>query len=170
MMAQQWQSAIPDHFSPASKVWIYQSNRPFETAELKEIREQLYQFYAQWMSHDRPVTGWAGVLFDRFIVVTADDTADRLCGSAVDRSIRLVKSLERQYGITLLDRMLLAFLVEENVQLLPLTQLEYALESGKIGPETVYFNNTVTTKAEMEKNWMIPVKDSWIGKRYLQKV
>lgn len=166
---QQWKDRIPEGFSPESRVWVYQSNRPFGQQELKEIEEQLYQFYAQWTSHRQPVKGWAGVLFDRFIVIVADDTTDKLCGSAMDRSIRLIKSIEKQYSVSLLDRMLLGFLVEEKVQLLPLSQVAYAIESGKITPATIYFDNTITTKTALDNNWMVPVKDSWIGKRFLQE-
>lgn len=169
MMDQSWQTRIPEHLSFESKVWIYQSNRPFGEQELKEIEEQLYQFYIQWTSHNRPVKGWAGVLFNRFIVIVADDTMDRLCGSAVDYSVHLIKSLERQYRVSLLDRMLLAFLVDGSVQLLPLNQVAYAIAQGKIVQETIYFNNTVTTKAAMMQHWMIPVKNSWIGKRFPEK-
>ena len=107
-MDKQWKLPVAN-YSPDSRVWIYQSNRPFDEQEMKGIEEQLHQFYTQWISHNRPVKGWAGVLFDQFIVIVGDDTMDRLCGSAVDNSIRLIKSMERQYSVSLMDRMLLAF-------------------------------------------------------------
>lgn len=166
-MDKQWKLPV-ENFSPDSRVWIYQSNRPFGNQELKEIEEQLQQFHEQWISHNRPVKGWAGVLFNQFVVIVGDDTMDRLCGSAVDNSIRLIKSMERQYNISLLDRMLLAFLIEDKIQILPVNQFPHAFNSGKIMPETLYFNNAVTTKSEMENNWLVEVKNSWLGKRFLQ--
>lgn len=165
----QWQHRIPSGFAAASKVWIYQAARPFTANELTEINEQLSQFYQQWMSHNRPVHGWAGVLFNQFIVIMADDTADRLCGSAVDHSLRLIQSLERQYAVSLLDRMLLGFLIKDHVELLPLAQLPHALASGKITEDTLYFNNTATTDASLLPRWIIPVKESWLASRFLEK-
>jgi hypothetical protein len=60
---------------------------------------------------------------------------------------------------------MLAFVVKDKLQLLPLSQLNYAVENHFIGPETFYFNNTVQTKATLENNWIVPVKDSWLAKR-----
>lgn len=165
-----WKQAIPSEFPPESRVWIYQSTRPFQEKELKEINEQLYQFYAQWMSHNRPVRGWAGVLFDQMILVMADDTADRLCGSAVDHSMRVMKSLERQYEVSLLDRVTLGLLRGEKVELLPLAQVSPALGMGKIDGDTLFFNHAISTRAELEDQWLIPIKDSWLGKRFLSRI
>lgn len=165
-----WKQAIPAGFPPEARVWIYQSTRPFQQKELQEITEQLYQFYAQWMSHNRPVRGWAGVLFDQMIVVMADDTQDRLCGSAVDHSVRVMKSLERQYGVRLLDRVTLGFLRDEKVELLPMTQVAPALAMGKIDADTPFFNHAISTRAELDDQWLVPVKDSWLGRRFLARV
>ena len=63
------------------------------------------------------------------------------------------------------DRQMLAFVVKDKLQLLPLSQLGYALQNNFIGPDTPYFNNLVQTKSELENNWLIPVKNSWLAKR-----
>ena len=167
MNDQSWKAYLPENFSPDSRVWVYQSNRSFNEAELREINDQLYQFYTQWVSHNRPVKGWAGIFFNQFIIILADDTMDRLCGSAVDNSIRLIKSLEHQYQVSLLNRMLLAFKIEDKIELLPLNQVSYALDQGKIKTDTLYFNNTITTKAALEENWLIEIKNSWLGRKFL---
>ena len=60
---------------------------------------------------------------------------------------------------------MLAFVVKDKLQLLPLAQLNYAVQNNFIGPDTLYFNNLVQTKSELENNWIIPVKDSWLAKR-----
>ena len=63
------------------------------------------------------------------------------------------------------DRQNLAFVVKDKIQLLPMNQLEYAVENNFINAETLYFNNTVLSKKEMIEKWIIPVKDSWLAKR-----
>ena len=62
------------------------------------------------------------------------------------------------------DRQMLAFLIKDKIQLLPLSQLKYAVENNFITPDTIYFNNLVQTKEELLKKWMIPVKESWLYK------
>jgi hypothetical protein len=169
MNIQDWRALLPDHFSPDSRAWVYQSDRQLNDNESKQVGEQLYRFYTQWISHNRPVKGWAGVLFNRFIVFIADDTMDRLCGSAVDNSIRLVKDLEAQYDLKLLDRTLLAFVIDDHIESLSLRRIPEALETGKIDRETLYFNNTITTRSALDENWLIKVKDSWLVRKFLSQ-
>lgn len=170
MELKNWQSCLPEGFSPETRVWIYQINRPFTGEEEGAIREQLQGFYTGWLSHDRPVKGWATVLFDQFILIMADDTMDRLCGSAVDNSIRLIKDLEHQYHISLLDRMLLAFWINNKIETIPINQVNQAVENGRITGETLFFNNAVSTKAELENNWIIPLNSSYLWKRITEKL
>ena len=63
------------------------------------------------------------------------------------------------------DRQNLAFIVKDKIELLPLSQLEYAVENNFINADTLYFNNTLLSKKEMIEKWIIPVKDSWLAKR-----
>jgi hypothetical protein len=73
--------------------------------------------------------------------------------------------LEQKFGIAFFDRNNLAFVVKDKIQLLPLGQLKYGFENGFITADTLYFNNTVLNKEQLENNWIIPVKDSWLAKK-----
>jgi hypothetical protein len=63
------------------------------------------------------------------------------------------------------DRQSLAFVVKEKVQIIPMSQLNYAVEQSFINGDTLYFNNLVATKDELLNNWIIPLKASWLAKR-----
>ncbi|SHL63970.1 hypothetical protein SAMN05444266_104249 [Chitinophaga jiangningensis] len=154
---------FPEGFSPASRVWIYQSNRPFNEQEVLEINEQLDQFTSQWNAHGDPVKGWGAVVMNQVIILMADETQTMVSGCSTDSSVRVIKSLERQYEVNLFDRLLLGFVVKDKVQLLPLQQVAYALEKGYIDENTLYLNNTVLTKADLDTKWLIPLKDSWLA-------
>jgi len=68
------------------------------------------------------------------------------------------------------DRTTLAFVIKEKIQLLPLSQVIYAFDNGFLNADTLYFNNLVQTKEELENNWIIPIKQSWLRKRFDLKV
>ncbi len=156
---QQW---LPADFSPESRVWVYQCNRLFSLSEALEIEDLIESFAADWRSHGDPVKGYGNLLYGQFIVLMADETATGVSGCSTDGSVRLVKQIESRFNVSLFDRLQLAFVVKDKIQLLPLAQLEYALSNQFITPDTLYFNNTVLTKKEMENNWLIPVKESWL--------
>jgi hypothetical protein len=107
-----YQQYIPQDFHPNARVWIYQCNRPLRENEVMEIDDQLHNFYSQWLSHGAPVKGWAKCLYNQFIVVMADDTADKIGGCSTDGMVRIIKSFERQYSVELFDRSSPAFIDE----------------------------------------------------------
>ncbi len=155
-----------DHnFHSDSRVWIYQSNRLFSIQEALEIEGLLDEFTSTWNSHGTPVKGKAWIFFGQFIVLMADETATGVSGCSTDSSVRLIKNIEQKFAVNMFDRTTLAFIVKEKVQLLPMSQLQYAMDNDFINHDTLYFNNLVQTKAEFEEKWMIPVSESWLAKR-----
>ncbi len=122
-------------------------------------------FTGKWLSHGTPVKGAGHLFFGQFIVLIADETATGVSGCSTDSSVRLIKDIEQRFGVQMFDRTSIAFVMNDKVQLLPLSQLNYALENGFITPDTLYFNNLVQTKEELENNWIIPAKEGWLGKR-----
>jgi len=159
---------IPADFAPDSRVWIYQSPRLFFLSEALEIEKMLEEFARDWKSHGAPVKGYANLLYGQFILLMADETATGVSGCSTDSSVRLIKDIEQRFGVPMFDRLMLAFRPKDKTEMVPLSQLPYALTNGLITPETPYFNNTVQTKAELQSSWLIPLKDSWLAGRFLK--
>lgn len=160
-----YQYLLAKDFHPGSKVWIYQASRLFSLNEALDIEELLHSFATQWKSHGTPVKGDGYLLFGQFIILMADETATGVSGCSTDSSVRLIKEIEQRFGVNMFDRTTLAFIIKDRVQLLPLSQLQYAVGNGFITGDTLYFNNLVQTKEELENSWIVSVKDSWLAKR-----
>jgi hypothetical protein len=164
-----YRDLLPGEFHESSRVWIYQSNRLFTLSEVLLLEDELKLFADNWQSHGEPVKGFATVFFGQFVVLMADETAISVGGCSTDASVRLIKSMESRFQVNLFDRQSLAFVVKDKIQLLPYTQLIYALENGFLDPDTLYFNNTIQTKADLANNWIIPLKESWLKNRIVFK-
>ncbi|CAN5517482.1 hypothetical protein BH10BAC2_BH10BAC2_41920 [soil metagenome] len=160
-----YRETIPANFNPSSRVWIYQGSRIFTIPEAFHIEDILKEFTANWQSHGTPVKGYANLLYGQFIVMIADETATGVSGCSTDSSVRVIKQIEEQFGVSMFDRQMLAFLVKDKVQLLPMAQINYAIENNYIETHTLYFNNLVSTKQELLDKWIIPVKESWLTSR-----
>jgi hypothetical protein len=130
-----------------------------------EIEEMLNEFAASWMSHGIKVKGAAYLFFGQFIILMADETATGISGCSTDSSVRLIKDIEQKFRVNMFERTALAFIVKEKIEILPLSQLQYAVENVFISGDTLYFNNLVQTKEELESNWIIPIKESWLAKK-----
>lgn len=160
-----YREQLPEDFSADSRVWIYQSSRLFFLSEALEIEAQLENFVASWKSHGATVKGYANLFFGQFIVLMADERQAGVSGCSTDESVRLIKGFENTFKVQLFDRQSLAFLVKDKVQLIPMNQLAYAVENGFINGDTLYFNNTVANRKELDEQWIIPLKQSWLTKR-----
>jgi len=156
---------IPADFADDSRVWIYQSSRPFGSSEAGAMKEMFSAFVSGWNSHGDKVKGFAGLLFDRFIILMADERATGVSGCSTDSSVRLVKSIEEKFAVQLFNRQSLAFWLNDKIELIQLDQLDQAVENNVVNGDSLYFNNTVLTKKDMVENWIIPVKKSWLAKR-----
>lgn len=161
----EYKHLLPADFAPDSRVWIYQSSRMFSLGEAIQIEDLLNHFVENWKSHGTPVKGFATMFFGQFIVLMADEQATGVSGCSTDSSVRLIKEIEQLYKVSMFDRQNLAFVRKDKIELLPLGQLQYAVDNGFLHGDTIYMNNLVQTKEELEQNWLIPVKESWLANR-----
>ncbi|MBM3922737.1 MAG: hypothetical protein FJ340_05965 [Sphingomonadales bacterium] len=156
---------LPADFADTSRVWIYQSTRLFSIAEALAIEQRIDRFTTQWQSHGQTVKGKGFLFFGQFIILLADESKSQVSGCSTDSSVALIKEIEKEYSTPLLDRTQLAFVVNNKIERLPLSQIDYAIANGFIKSDTLYFNNTVATKTALEESWIIPVSKSWLSKK-----
>jgi len=161
-----YKELLPADFAPNSRVWIFQSNRLFSFSEALQIEDILTDLSKNWMSHGAKVKSYANLFFGRFIILMADESNTTVGGCSTDSFFRVIKQMEAQFKVDLFDRNLLAFLIKDKIEMLPLSQIEYAVQNNFIDQETIYFNNTILTKEQLENNWMIPMKNSWLSKKF----
>ena len=155
--------AFPDE----SKVWIYQAERPFDEGVVDSINQEISDFCAQWTSHNRDLRSLGGIMHDLFVVLVVDETQSSASGCSIDKSVAFVKYLEQKYGRKLLLRDNVAWLdKEQKIHTTPLADLKTALEEGKIGMNTLVFDNLVATRKDYLQRWTIPLGASWM-KRFV---
>jgi len=164
-MNHEYKYLLPGNFSKDSRVWVYQGSRILSLSEALEAEELINNFCTEWTSHGADVEAYGNIFFGQFLVLMADETRAGVSGCSTDSSVRFVKELEKKFNIDFFDRTNLAFIIKDKEQLLPLNQLSYAYENNFITADTLYFNNPVLNKEQLEDNWIIPVKDSWLANR-----
>jgi len=156
---------LPQNLSSHSRVWIYQSSKTFAISEALEIEDLLNEFCSNWQSHGAEVTAYGNLFFGQFLVLISDEKEVAVSGCSTDSSVRFVKDLGNRFTVDFFNRTNLAFFVKDKIQLLPLAQAQYALENSFINSETLFFNNMVQTLEELERAWIIPLKESWLAKK-----
>jgi hypothetical protein len=158
----EYKHLLPNDFGDSSKVWIYQSSRLFTISEALQIEEMLHDLVVNWKSHGTPVKGYANLFFGQFIILMADEAATGVSGCSIDSSVRIIQQIEKQFGVEMFNWQNLGFIVKDKVQIIPRQQFNYAFENNFITPQTLFFNNNLADKKDLEKNWIIPINESWL--------
>lgn len=161
----EYRNLINPNFHPQSKVWVYQAGRLLSITQAFEAEDLIKEFITGWLSHGNAVKAEGHLFFGRFVVFIADESQTQVGGCSTDSSVRFIKMLGEKFGIDFFDRQALAFVVKDSIQILPYSQVEYAVENNFLTPDTRYFNNLVKTKQELEQQWIIPLKESWLAKK-----
>lgn len=147
---------------PQSRVWIYQSNQALSEQQSEEIKAAAADFAQRWVSHNQQLRAAATFLHNRFLILMVDETQAGASGCSIDSSVTFVKQIQAQYGVDFFDRMSFSYQDEQGqVHTLPRADFEKAYQEGTITDETLVFDTLVKNKAELDKDLLKPLKESW---------
>ena len=149
-----------------AKVWVYPSSRKFYPNEISEVETKLKEFVETWKSDDTNFKASYRFLYNRFLILIADDKNSPLTNTVIDASVSFILELQKKYDIELLDKMNVCFKQGKYVQYKELKDFKKLLKNRAITAKTIIFDNLITTKQELENFWEIPIEESWY-KRFL---
>lgn len=155
-----------DSIAPSSRLWIYQSDRKFSQPEIQTLSNSLRQFCDEWAAHGQPLKTSFDIRFKQFILLVADEAFNAASGCSIDESVRVIKQIESSLGTKLFDRSQAAFLIQNEVVLIPLDDLKQKFNDGIWNELTPSFNNLIATKGQLEQEWAVPAGKTWL-KRYV---
>ncbi len=148
---------MPDH----ARVWIYQSDLALTADQVAFIRATLLNFTERWTAHEEELRASFTVLYDRFVILSVDEQQAGASGCSIDSSVRAIKDIGSKLRINLLDRTVIHFRNDQEINTMKLTDFQDALTGGKLTGDTIVFNNMIGSIGELRQNWEVPVKHSW---------
>lgn len=144
-----------------ARIWIYQANRPFSEEELPVIQRKMEIFLSQWTAHQNTLEAGYELPYNRFIVIGLNQNMVSASGCSIDASVHFIQSLEKEYGIDLLDKMNVTFRQGEYISFKSLTDFRQMAKARSISKDTIVFNNLVDTKVAYTNDWEVPASESW---------
>lgn len=150
--------------SDASRIWIYGSPRNLTTEEKALIHSKTTQFLSGWQRHGVDVIAGSAIFYERFLVLATDEKTP-VSGCAIDASVHFIKELSTDLGVDLLEKLRIDYLLENKIFSHSIPDFKKQITEGVVLKNTLVFNHFIQTKADLKKNWLIPAKNSW-HKRY----
>ncbi|WP_422007729.1 hypothetical protein [Roseivirga pacifica] len=157
-----------EKLSDNARIWIYQADRVLNASEQKEILAQTESFLHQWAAHGQALLASAKIEHGHFLIICTDESFNLASGCSIDSSVRFVQELGEQFKVNFFERSNLAFLINSSVKLVPMQAVKAEVANENIAANTLFFNNTVGTKAELDTKWCVKANESWL-KRYFQQ-
>jgi hypothetical protein len=147
-----------------AKVWVYPSSRKFYPNEIEALEEKVKTFVENWKADDATFKASYKILYNRFIVFTADDIATELSNADMDAAVSLILNLQETYEVALLDRMNVCFKQGEHVQYKDLKDFKKLLKNKALTGKSIIFDNLVNTKQDFDNYWEITIEESWYNR------
>lgn len=151
-----------------ASIWVYQSNREFAENEIVEIRNKAQYFVDNWTSHKKALKASFEIYYSRFIVFFVDQHQATTGGCSIDVLLIFVQNLEKEFDLKLLDRMQVAYRINDKINTCTISEFERLIEKKEIDKNTVVFNNLVSTKLDFETKWEVPLENSWHWQNYMR--
>ena len=149
--------AMPDH----SRVWIYQADRTFSEQEQEFIEAHLSDFIGNWTAHSKQLFATGMLVFKKFLILLVDEKNEAASGCSIDSSVKMIQDLEIKLSCSFFDRLNFVYMDGEALKTIHKDDMEQAFKEGTINEQTIFFNNLVTNKADLESKWRVALKDSW---------
>ncbi len=156
-----------EKLSAASRVWIYQADKSLTQAGQDALLTASEEFLSQWAAHGQSLLASATIKHDHFLVIATDEGFNMASGCSIDSSFRFVQEMGSKLKINFFDRANLAFLDNEQVHFIAMKDMKASIASGVIDSNSLFFDNNLGTKEELEKSWIVKAEESWL-KRYFQ--
>jgi len=153
-------NTLPD----SSRVWVYQADREFSSSEVDQITQQLITFVNNWKRHGEDLKASFQIKYNQFIILAVDEDYNDVSGCSIDASVHIIKQLQQQFEVDLLNKMNVTFKDGDNINTVSLKEFKAYVKQDKIKPYTVVFNNMVTSKADLMSAWEVEANKSWHSK------
>lgn len=147
-----------------SRIWIYQSNRSFSQEELSKLENQIKNYLQTWESHGVGLHTSFEIRYNRFIVIGINQDVHPVSGCALDKKVRFIQEIEKEYNVDLLDRMNVSYRQGQHIAYKNLADFKKMIKDKSVSAKTIVFNNLVNYKNEYETFWETPLEETWLNR------
>jgi len=146
------------------KIWVFPSSRKFYEQEIPDLKESIETFLNNWTNEGQSLNCAYELRYDRFIIISVDDSEISLSLEAHDALSTFIQVLEKKLAVILLDKINVCYKQGEFVQYKDIIEFKKMMKNKGVSPKTTVFDNMITTKEELKNDWEINIMDSWLGR------
>ena len=155
-----------EQLSIHSKVWIYACQTPFTDEQISIISNELGLFTDAWQAHGVELKASYEIKHNHFIVIGVDESHHAPSGCSIDKSVQVIKSIESQLRIDLMNRLVVYVLQNNSVKTYAAGKLSSAIQDGSLHADSQVFDNTITSFSNYRNEWLKPAQETWLHRYF----
>ena len=159
-------ATLPDE----SRLWVFGVDRTLAGDEQESFLSAVDLFLETWAAHGAPLICGRDWKWGRFLLVAVDDASVPPSGCSIDAMVGVLRDQERRLGVRVLDNTPVWFVEDGEVRRVSRAEFRKLAEEGAVGPDTVVFDNTVTSlKDARSGRWEGPARACWHQRAFFKK-
>lgn len=156
-----------DRLPDDARLWTFAASRPLAGAEERTLLGAVDAFLEDWAAHGTPLTAARDFRYGRFLLVAVDERTAPPSGCSIDAMVRVLKELEDQLGLTLVDHGSVWYRAGGEVRRAPRPEFAGLVADGSVDRETVVFDPTLTRVGEVRAGrWERPAGEGWHARAF----
>jgi len=144
------------------RIWIYLSDKKINEELQTLISNDCNNFIQEWNAHGTKLDSGFRILYNHFLIFEVNEENHHASGCSIDKQVHLVKKLEQKYNISLLNRLLVAYRLNNEVIVKPVQEVKQAIKNNLLSVDTITFDVSITNSIQFENEFEKPISASWL--------
>ena len=145
---------------PTSRTWLFGISPALDETQSQQVLQQVDAFLDQWAAHGAPVTSARTLLENSFLAIAVDERSET-SGCSIDRMFGLLRQLERDLSVKILDPSLV-FVRHGDGHVSAMTREQFRAAAD---PHTVVFDTLAERLGDVRSGrWERRAAESWHAK------
>jgi hypothetical protein len=146
------------------RIWIYTLSKELSHEQLVDFKNRCQTFVSGWTAHDVSLDASFELYQNRLLIFKVNEDKYNASGCSIDKQLRFVKELEQAFSVELLNRLLVAYENNNQVEVVKASQIKNLLAANTISENTLVFDNTITESNQLASKWKQPLHTTWLNK------
>lgn len=146
------------------RIWIYTLSKELTNEQLTDFKIKCLEFVNSWTAHEVKLDASYELVNNRLLIFKVNEDSYNASGCSIDKQVRFIKEQEQVLNIELLNRMLVAYEQNSELQITHQSKIKELVLSGDITKDTLVYDNTITSSDALVSSWKVPLGQTWLSK------
>lgn len=145
------------------RIWIFTLSKALDGSQQEALENACGDFVGNWTAHEQKLRASFELYKQRLLIFKVDEQVYNASGCSIDKLTRLIKDLEKNFNVELLNRLLVVYEEGDDLKVVAASQIKDLLQSGAINENTIVYDNAIASSAQWN-DWKKPLKETWLSK------